>query len=478
MRRPLIHTSFVRRAAFAGCLALVGCTSSDGPVDPADIDFPAPTTSSTTAASQLDPPVASTAVPDTLPVGGSVSVGLWSEPDPAAETLVGAMVRGLVYPQLFEPSPSGGWTPGLVEPDSDVDGPEVRSANFRLRDGAVWSDGTPITMADLGRTADTRFVTDLIAEDDGSITVTFNQPLPNWRRLWSGDAVVLPADDGVHGGPFRVASMVDGLETVLVRNERWWGTPAALDELRLVVVPDQRIQFELFERGELDVLAPLPTSGRSAVVADLTGASVVSAPGEGWWFGLTIDPSEVNRNDRLALQNAADAEAWVGALLKDEAVHVTSLGGTPVDLPFRGPDEVSNPISLVAPTDLPLIGLAQRAVLLPVRDDGGLVPELREGISLDAEPWGRESDAYLGLHWDGPGGPCWTCRFESTDGVAMRLADAGGAPPDQLLADQGTVQPWYRPIVMTVFRSEVGGVEANGWALGPVWNAERWFRTD
>ena len=186
------------------------------------------------------------------------------------------------------------------------------------------------------------------------------------------------------GGPFRVASMVDGLETVLVRNERWWGTPAALDELRLVVVPDQRIQFELFERGELDVLAPLPTSGRSAIVADLAAASVVSAPGEGWWFGLTIDPSEVNRNDRLALQNAADAEAWVGALLKDEAVHVTSLGGTPVDVPFRGPDEVSNPISLVAPTDLPLIGLAQRAVLLPVRDDGGLVPELREGISLDA----------------------------------------------------------------------------------------------
>lgn len=406
-----------------------------------------------------------------------MSVGLWSEPDPDATTLAGAMVRSLVQPQLFEASVDGGWAPGAVEPGSDVDGPEARSASFRLRSAARWSDGTPISAADLLASSDPTFVVGVDQAADGTFTVQFNQPLPGWRRLWSGGSSIAPPSDELSGGPFSIESMVPGLETILVPNPTWWGDGPYLDRLRLVVVPDQQTQYELFERGELDVIAPWPSPGRMAVLDALASDRFDTAPGEGWWFGLTADPSRVDRNDRLALQGAPDVETFVGALLKEEAVAVESLGGTAADMPTRTADEVSNPIGLVAPNDLPLMGVAQRAVLLAIRDAGGDVPELRESISFDAEPWGRDADAYLGLHFDGPGGPCWTCRFGSVNGTATRLADAGGAPPDQLLADLGIVRVWFRPLVTTAWAPGVEGIVANGWALGPIWNADQWWRS-
>jgi len=126
-----------------------------------------------------------------------VKVGVWGAPDPGAPTLGGAAVRALVLPQLFVAAPDGTWLPSLVEPGSDVSANDNRSATFRLRPGAKWSNGDLITSTDLARSADRRFVADVQGpgpDGAGVIRVQFTQPLPAWRRLWSGtDSISAPA---------------------------------------------------------------------------------------------------------------------------------------------------------------------------------------------------------------------------------------------------------------------------------------------
>ncbi len=467
-------------------LLAAACSSSD-PVDPADISFPRVEATTADAAGSEpglgQPPTgAPTEGAPEPPRGGVVRMAVWSEPDPALDTLSGAAVRSLVYPQLFEAAPDGAWLPGVVEPGSDVDGPEFRSAMFRLRSNASWSNGTPITASDLQRSADATFVVGVDTDNEGMITVTFNQPVVNWRRLWSGDAAITPADAGVYGGPFAISSLTPGLETVLVPNEAWWGTGPYLDELRLVVVPDQQVQMELFANGEVDVIAPMPDTGRLPTLGAIAAERFDAAAGDGWWFGLTIDPVQVALRNRVLIAHGADVGLLTSALLKGEVARLDDLSSYPSA--DSVPDELFEPpplsrlaeaISLVSPNDLPLSGVAHRAILLPIRAAGGVVPELREAASADAEVWGAEAAAYLGLHYDGPGGPCWTCRFASTDEVAMRLADGGAAAPVSVLDAQGVVDPWWRPVMAVAWAHGLHGVEANGWSITPAWNAERWW---
>ncbi|MCP4960130.1 MAG: hypothetical protein GY925_12790 [Actinomycetia bacterium] len=467
-----------RVVGLVGAIALLGsgvagCTSSD--VDPADISFPDIATSTSTSTSaapheSIDLPTPTT-VP--IPVGGVVRVGMWAEPDQEAPTLAGAIVRSMTQPQLFEPGPEGSWIAGLVEPGSDLDGDGLRSASFRLRTGAVWSNGSPITADDLRRSADTLFVESIVSDGE-IITVSFNQPLPNWRMLWSGTEVVEPPSADVFGGPFAVGSVVAGLETVLVPNDVWWGDGPYLDELHLVVVPDQDIMMRLFARGDLDVMSPMPSVGRLAeidLISNVRDVSVDRADGFGWWTGLTMDPDQVGQVDREVLASTLDPALFVGSLLKDEAIVIKGQPTADFEPAITG-----TLVTITSPDDVPMLAAALRAVVLEVRRSGGITPEIREAASDLAEPWiSQGAPAWAGLNYEGPGRGCWTCAYGDIDESAARLADGGGEPLDALLGERAIVDRWWHPVVVTAADPSIVGVEANGWALGPAWNAELWW---
>ncbi|MCB0992560.1 MAG: hypothetical protein KDB16_16395 [Acidimicrobiales bacterium] len=448
-------------------LVLGACTGSDS-VDPADISFPdvAPT-------STAPRPTSSLATPTTQgpPTGGVVRVGLWAEPDPQAPTLAGAIVRSVTQPQLFEADADGGWTAGLVRPGSDVDGPDLRSASFELRSGAMWSDGSPITVADLERSADDTFVESIDQDAQGRITVRFNQPLVNWRVLWSGTAVIEPPAPGVFGGPFVVETFEPGLRTVLVPNRWWWGPGPYLDRLEIVVVPDHDIAMRLFATGELDVVSPWPSVGRLAeleAVAAVRPVQIDTAVGTGWWTGMTLDPARVDDGDRAALASLLDAGFFAESLLKGEVVPLPGDPAAPI-----GP---LNQVTITAADDVPMLAVANRAIVLAARSGGGTPPEVREGDSGLVETWLDEgADVWVGLNYEGPGRGCWTCRYGWVDEVAARLADGGGPTLDELLDERSVVKRWWNPIIAVASSDQIVGPEANGWALGPIWNAHTWY---
>ena len=420
------------------------------------------------------------AVPLTLPVEttrsrlGVVRVGIWIEPEPQASHIGGDIVRALIEPQLFTPRPGGGWAPRLVEPGSVTEAEDLRSVSFRLRPGAAWSDGSLIGAADLQRTADTRFVRSV--EGDGDvITVAFTQPLPGWRRLWSGIDSVTPPSEGVVGGPFMVERVEPGLETVLVPNDGWWGVEAGegpwLEELHLVVVPDQTTMFQLFERGELDVIAPWAVPGRLVDPCGDRVCDVDTDAGGGWQAVVLVNPVTIDLDNRRRLLGAFDPESTVGALLKGEAEAIT----TPF-LEVRDPANLDVQLMLTVAEDVPMARVAARGAQITVSDGGGVVPELRTGPSRLVAEWvaAGGSDVLVVELYRGPSA-CFTCLFGELLPGESALADAGDDEALVRRIGEDAVARWlWAETRVALSDGELRGVQANGWSMFVTWNAWQW----
>lgn len=434
---------------------------------------------------------ASSAVPD-HPRGGSARVGVWGDPNPDGTTLGAAAVRSLVFPQLFVAGPDGTWSASLVTPGSDRSAADNRSATLRLRPGAVWSDGSPITADDLRRSADARFVAGVDGPSaDGTLTVRFTQALPGWRRLWSGTDVVTAPKPGVWGGPFVLGSYVAGLEAVLRANGRWYGGRAFLDEVRLVLVPDVTIARQLLAKGELDVVMPPASTVRTRQLEAMPGVSVGRAKAGGWWVGLLLRAGEggLGQPQRAAVAASIDRAAFVGTLLQGEATVLNGLGraggagGAWVGVGPGGSAALKGTtVDLVGELEEPMTATLQRSMQKRAHPAGGRL-ELRNAEADRVEGWVADGSyqAAVALQYDGPD-PCWTCRWASVDEPLARAADAGDAAAvgalEARLRDDALVLPLWRPVPVVAWRDGLGGVRANGYALSGAWNAWEWWRAD
>jgi ABC-type transport system substrate-binding protein len=413
-------------------------------------------------------------------------------PDPAAPTLAGAGVRALVLPQLFVAGANGRWLPSLVEPGSDRGAADGLSASFRLRAGAKWSSGVAVGVEDLRRSADARFVAGVDGPDGaGRVTVRFVRPLPGWRRLWSGVGSVSAPAPGVWGGPFVVAEMTPGLETVLRRNDSWWGAPQPyLDEVRLVLVPDVVMQRQLFERGELDVVAPLATSNRSgqfggdAVVGRPSRPSGPSGP-SGWDVRLVLNGARLDEGARRALAGAVDRRLFVDSLLAGEASVLDGWAG-PEDGTWRsvGVGDVGalgglqgKTVVLTGEIEEPITPWLQRAVQRAVSGAGGTV-ELRNAEADRVEGWvaAGDYDAAVVVAYEGPN-VCWVCRWPGAEAESADAGDvAAAAALEGRLRDSAVVLPLWRPAPFVAARPGIEGPSANGFGLTAAWNAWEWHR--
>lgn len=422
------------------------------------------------------------------PRGGSARVGVWASPDPTAPTLGGAAVRSLVLPQLFVARPDGRWSPALVAPRTDVTGAGATSATFRLREGATWSDGTAITIDDLRRTADPRFVAAVEDGGDGVVLLRFHHPLPGWRRLWSGQDSIAPPSSDVWGGPFVVTTVVSGLETVLTRNDRWWGTGPFLDEVRLVLVPDATTARQLLARRELDVVMPPAGTVRTRQLEAIPGVDVDRVERGGWSTVLVANPETLSLEKRRALFASVDRSAFVGTLLAGEATVLQGFAPSPEDSTWSSvaPGDVaplaSETVDLIAPVEEPMAGLVHRSMQKRVRaaTDGNSTIELRAAETDRVERWvvDRSYEAAL-VPWLDPLGGCWTCRWGDL-GDAAAAADTGDpaaiASLQAALRDDARVLPLWRPATVVAWHEGLAGVAANGYAASAAWNAAEWWR--
>jgi ABC-type oligopeptide transport system substrate-binding subunit len=288
-------------------------------------------------ACKSDPPHTQPEHPTTTIASKPVRVGVQMPPEPTNNTYGGAITRSLIYPQLFRATPDGKFEASLVAPGSDKTRPGAHSARFRLRRNARWSDGTRITVNDLRRSLDARYVARV---DDptasGTIVVHFTQALADWRKLWSLLDVITPPSDGLYGGPYKLDHVTPDFETVLVANPRYWGGAPAITELHLVLVPDAEIGARLMEQRELDVLSPFAFPDRTRRLNRIKDAHVVTGSTRGGWTAAFVANPALGVAQRQTLFALADGPRFTDVLLHGEATSTaprTPAPATPVGSP-------------------------------------------------------------------------------------------------------------------------------------------------
>ncbi|WP_439957091.1 ABC transporter family substrate-binding protein [Nocardia altamirensis] len=223
------------------------------------------------------PPIESTDSPKTTPAKPGKStvvvavdtIGIGFNPHLRSDqSPVTAALGSMVLPSPFRPVPSPA-APGATDwvPDTsliasaEVTAQEPFTITYKLRDEANWSDGAPIAAEDFEflwqqmiaqpgvvDSAGYRLITDIDSAEGGKLVkVTMREPYPAWQQLFANLLPSHLAKDGpggfqdgwvkrirVSGGQFSIKNIDPRREEILLeRNARYWGTPAAPDEILL-----------------------------------------------------------------------------------------------------------------------------------------------------------------------------------------------------------------------------------------------------
>lgn len=413
------------------------------------------------------------------PRGGSVAVAVSTPPEWSDRGPGGAALRQLTLPSLFVAQPDGRWNASLAEPGTDRTNKDAMAASFELRD-AKWSNGAHITVDDLDRTKDERFV-ESVKLDGDLVRVHFKQKLPGWRSLWTS---IAPPTDGLTSGPFRVRQVNSGVATLLERNDDWFAAGKAnapfLDEVRLTVVPDPATARQLLEDGRVDVVAAPASPTRQSFWDGKANVSIAKTDKGGRWAALRVNDANVPEGVRATLAGNFPRDAFVDGLLQGEAAKWNGFtgAGETTEAPEQ---KVSGQASLVLSPEEPTAPLLDNA-FAKIGDDKGVKVSLRSA-SVAELPQLIERGDYDVAFVSGPSLPqqCWTCIYGTVDASLASDADAGDASAardlEKQAAERNVFVPLWREHTVVAYRSDrVKGVQANGFGSSMAWGAEHWWR--
>ncbi len=214
---------------------------------------------------------------------------------------------------------------------------------------AVWSDGVPVSADDfiymwkaeqgggvdvdgqpdqIASTLGYRDVESVVGSHGGkTVTVKFSTPFTDWRVMfdhmvpahiarrvgWNRGFDSFNPSVDLSAGPFVVQSASSG-SAVLVRNPRWWGTPANLDRVVVNVAPNQEawaaalasgnrtvVQPQTFDLGSLNQVTSMPNT-QSDVHPSLDLVDLefnVTAPTTSTTAARQLIAHAIDRNDLL-----------------------------------------------------------------------------------------------------------------------------------------------------------------------------------
>ena len=285
--------------------------------------------------------------------GGTVVVALAQEPESllpyTTHSSVAADVQSFLYCMLattnadfgtFSPSIARSW-------EWSTDHHELL---MHLRDDVVWSDGVPLTAADVAFTHEVardsvvgwptrawkRHVTACEVVDPHTVRFRFDAVFYDQFRF-AKEGWLLPqhllgqvprAELGRHPfarqpvgcGPFVLESWEPGQRIILARNERYFGAPRPwLDRVVFEIVPEASLRSERLRAGSIDMTGLEPRQAaelQRAATQGETGVRVLAVRGRSYDFiGYNpADPLFQSRAVREALTRAIDRRQIIEAL--------------------------------------------------------------------------------------------------------------------------------------------------------------------
>jgi peptide/nickel transport system substrate-binding protein len=228
-----------------------------------------------------------------------------------------AEVAGMVkatLPRAFIIGPDGSTT---VDTDYftsvELTGTNPQVVTYTINPKAAWSDGTPVTWQDIASQihalsgADKAFEiagpsgADRVASvtrgvDDRQAIMTFAKPYAEWRGMFAGNGMLLPASmtstpevfntgqlegPGPSAGPFIVSSLDRTTQRImLTRNPKWWGTRPRLDSITYLVL-DDAARLPALQNNTIDATG-IGTVDQLTIAQRTKGISIRSAPAPSW----------------------------------------------------------------------------------------------------------------------------------------------------------------------------------------------------
>ncbi|MFB8269986.1 ABC transporter family substrate-binding protein [Streptomyces sp. NPDC055955] len=327
-RRPVLRSAAFLVSGALAVTALAGCSSDDDQAE-----------SSSPAAAQDIAPAARGDIAD----GGTLRWALDTLPgtlnsfqaDADAGT---SRVAGAVLPSMYRLDNQGRAVrdPDFLEKAEVIQREPKQVVLYKLNQQAVWSDGREIGAADFAaqwRALSGKNSAYWTAHNAGydriekiergknnlEVRVTFAKPYADWRSLFSPlyPKEVMGTPDAfneearrtlkVTAGPFSIKGIDRGAKDItLVRNPRWWGRQAKLEQLVLRAVPRED-RADALVAGKVDLAAVDPEEASRITLADRDkGASGPLAHGPG-----ALTPAQAMRSWAVAHgedEDAADAE--------------------------------------------------------------------------------------------------------------------------------------------------------------------------
>jgi peptide/nickel transport system substrate-binding protein len=258
--------------------------------------------------------------PDTLQDGGNLRLALTDLP-PNFNILhidgntaeVGSMMKSTL-PRAFTLGPDGSTT---VDTDYftsvELTGTNPQVVTYTINPKAVWSDGTPVTWRDIASQihalsgVDKNFAiagpsgADRVASvtrgvDDRQAIMTFAQPYAEWRGMFAGNGMLLPASmtatpeafntgqlegPGPSAGPFIISSLDRTTQRItLTRNPKWWGRRPRLESITFMVL-DDAARLPALQNNTIDATG-VGTVDQLTIAQRTKGISIRRAPAPSW----------------------------------------------------------------------------------------------------------------------------------------------------------------------------------------------------
>lgn len=404
-----------------------------------------------------------------------------------AETLVDADTQGALRPGL-----AVGW-------DVSSDG---LTWLFRLRPGALFHDGTPVSAdavaAALG-TARAKAGTPLaavpvkaISADGGAVRVDLTRPFAPLAAVLAHTStqILAPRSYGpdrvvtevVGSGPYRVQGLEQPANIELTAFEQWQGKKPAITEVNYQAVGRSESRALMAESGQSDVTFGMdPTSLQRLKQADRLTIAAVTLPRT---ILLKVNAGHDVLGDvrvRRALSMALDREAMATALLRDPEMAATQL--FPPSLPEWHQDSIaplahdpSEAKALLAdagwrPGSDGMLEQGGRKFSLTLRTfpDRPELPVLATAIQAKLRELGVALDVKVGNSSEIPAGHqdgslelgLYARNYALVPDALVTLADDFG--PDG--ADYGAMG-WNNPVLTSTLNTMAGGTDPDGLAGG------------
>jgi peptide/nickel transport system substrate-binding protein len=225
---------------------------------------------------------------------------------------------------------------------------------FHIRAGLKFSDGSPLTAADVARTLNRALdpkqaspVGDTFRTAEGNpeiavasprdITLRYKSPKTGLDRLFDQLGIV-PASTAkfpATAGPFSVAEYQAGSFVRLARNPNYWKRDSAgkqlpyLDSIRLDIQQNHDIELSRFLRGDLQLIPKLNPENFDRVAKEKPGAARnlgASLDSEFLWFNQSPAAKNLPEWKRKWFASTAFRNALSAAIHRDDIVRIVYRG--------------------------------------------------------------------------------------------------------------------------------------------------------